>query len=105
MSNEPDDFEAGDDVTDDFDAPRRPSGMVVSVRIAPEDSERLISLAEASGHTVSQIARQAIRSFLASGGKPRREATISSAPESSLYVRVSEDSAPTQGSRSELVPV
>jgi hypothetical protein len=99
MTNEPEDFEAGEDVTDDFDAPQRPAGMVVSVRIAPQDAERLVDLAETSGHTVSQIARQAIRSFLSSSGRPRREATVSSAPDVSLFVRTSEDTAPTEGAR------
>ena len=105
MNNDVDQFEPGEDVTGEFDVPRRPAGMVVSVRIGPEESEKLLSLAEESGRTVSQVARQAIRSFLAFGGKRSSEVTVSSDPQASLIVRTSGDAAPTEGSsaRAQLV--
>jgi hypothetical protein len=98
MSNDLDQFDPGEDVTDEFDAPRRPTGMVVSVRIGPEESEKLINLAEESGRTVSQVARQAIRSFLSFGAKRNPEVTVSADPQASLVVRTSGDTAPTEGS-------
>lgn len=66
-----DQFEPGEDVTDEFDVTRKPTGMVVSVRLAPEDANRLSARAEETGMTVSQLARQAIRSFLNFGGGRR----------------------------------
>ncbi|MBI4317411.1 MAG: hypothetical protein HY675_02885 [Chloroflexi bacterium] len=60
---EPEDFEAGENVTDQVRR-SKPGGIVVSVRLMPEDSVKLVDLAEESGQTISQVARQAIRSFL-----------------------------------------
>src|SRR3989304_3325946 len=67
-------FEVGENVTDEIVDYRqsRSSGIVVSVRLAPEDSTKLIILAEESGKTVSQIARQAIRSFISRAIQPPR---------------------------------
>ena len=62
-------FIAGEDVTEELTPPRRDSGMVVSVRLERGDAEKLVEMAEESGHTVSQIARQAIRGYLAFGGR------------------------------------
>lgn len=67
MNTEPEEFEVGENITDQVDRRSRSSGIVVSVRLAPEDSAKLIDLAEESGKTVSQIARQAIRSFISHG--------------------------------------
>jgi hypothetical protein len=96
--SEIDDFQPGEDVTDSFEEPRRPSGIVVSVRLAPQDADRLIDLAEETGRTVSQIARQAIRSFLAFGDRSVeiREVTVASSPEvGMLTVRTEWAGVPT----------
>ena len=68
MNVEPEEFEAGENVTDQVRR-NKASGIVVSVRLAPEDSIKLIDLAEESGKTVSQVARQAIRSFISQCGR------------------------------------
>ncbi len=62
-SPELEEFEAGENVTGQVRR-NRAGGIVVSVRLTQEDSARLVGLAEDSGKTVSQIARQAIRAFL-----------------------------------------
>ena len=69
MSIEPEEFEAGENVTDQVRR-NKPSGIVISVRLTPEDSIKLVDLAEESGKTVSQVARQAIRSFIAQSARP-----------------------------------
>jgi len=101
MSKELDQYEAGEDVTEEFDTPRRPAGIVVSVRLGSEDAVKLVDLAEETGRTVSQLARQAIRSFLAFGGR-RTESTemtvVSVNEEFGLIVRTSAFGAPTEGS-------
>ena len=68
MNMEPEQFEAGENVTDEVRR-NRPGGMVVSVRLTQEDSVKLIDLAEESGKTISQLARQAIRAFIAYSGR------------------------------------
>lgn len=67
MTFEPEELELGENVTDQV-RQHKPSGIVVSVRLAPEDSVKLIDLAEETGKTVSQIAREAIRSFISQSG-------------------------------------
>lgn len=70
MTNrEPEEFEAGENVTDQVQR-NKPSRIVISVRLTPEDSVKLLDLAEESGKTVSQVARQAIRSFISQRGHP-----------------------------------
>jgi hypothetical protein len=68
MNLNPEAFEAGENVTEEV-RKGKTAGMVVSVRLSPEDSSNLISLAEESGKTVSQVVRQAIRSFLGQNGQ------------------------------------
>lgn len=64
MTNlEPEEFEAGENVTDKVRR-NKSGGIVVSVRLTKEDSDALVRVAEESGKTVSQVARQAIRAFL-----------------------------------------
>ena len=65
---EPEEFEAGENVTDEVRR-SKPGGIVVSVRLSREDSAKLVDLAEDSGKTVSQIARQAIRIFVSQCGQ------------------------------------
>lgn len=67
-SLEPEEFEAGENVTNQVRR-NKPGGIVVSVRLTPEDSVRLVDLAEDSGKTISQVARQAIRAFLSHLGQ------------------------------------
>ena len=62
-------FVPGEDVTGDV-TPGTRGGVVVSVRLAPEDADRLVKLAEESGKTVSQVAREALRAFVSRGGQP-----------------------------------
>lgn len=57
-------FQAGEDVTDEFEPLKRRSGIVVSVRLNPTDADRLMAAAEDSGRTVSQVAREAIENYL-----------------------------------------
>jgi hypothetical protein len=99
VSNEPDQFEAGEDVTESFERSRH-SGMVVSVRLPAEDSDKLIDLAEETGRTVSQVARQAIRSFLAGGGRKvdNQEVSATMQAEAPLVVRSNDQGSPTEGS-------
>jgi len=66
--SEPEEFRAGENVTDRVRR-RGPGGIVVSVRLELTDSANLAALAEESGKTVSQIAREAIRVFLAQRGR------------------------------------
>ena len=61
-------FEAGEDVTHKVTR-EKPRGVVISVRLAGDDAERLVSLAEQAGTTVSELARQAIHSFVMRGGQ------------------------------------
>jgi predicted transcriptional regulator len=105
MTNRPEDFEAGDDVTEEFETPRRPFGMVVSVRIGPEESAKLIDLAEETGRTVSQVARQAIRSFLALG-KQKESAEISATTDlhASLFVQAAATEVSTEASGARIKP-
>ena len=70
MTNlEPEEFEAGEKVTDQVVRRNISSGIVISVRLTPEDSIKLADLAEENGKTVSQVARQAIRSFISRRGQ------------------------------------
>lgn len=69
MTLSQDDFEAGTNVTARVRG-EKSGGMVVSVRLAAEDSDRLVELAEETGRTASDLARQAIRSFLKLNGQP-----------------------------------
>ncbi|MBI2908308.1 MAG: CopG family transcriptional regulator [Chloroflexi bacterium] len=68
MNIEPEEFEAGENVTNQVRR-SKPAAIVVSVRLSPEDSVKLIDLAEASGKTVSQVAREAIRLFMSQSGQ------------------------------------
>ena len=99
MSNDPDQFEADEDVTSEYEAPSRPSGMVVSVRLAAEDSEKLMHLAEETGLTVSQIARRAIQAFVAFGGRRTEttELTVATEGDLGLLVRTQAVGSATQG--------
>jgi len=64
MTLDPSEFIAGDNVTDDFEPPRGRGGVVVSVRLAANDADRLSEAAEATGRTISQVAREALLSYL-----------------------------------------
>jgi hypothetical protein len=61
---DPEKFRAGENVSDRVHRSET-AGIVVSARLSPEDSSTLIVLAEESGKTISQVAREAIRAFLA----------------------------------------
>ena len=60
-----DDVEVGDEPVDVERRPR--AGVVVSVRLSPEEAERLLRLAEARGTTLSQVTREAVASYLRAG--------------------------------------
>ena len=68
MTNSLSQFEPGEDATEDVESGSGP-GVVVSVRLARDDAERLMSLAEDSGKTVSQVAREALRAFVSRRGQ------------------------------------
>lgn len=69
MTINPEDFEAGANVTSRVRS-EKSGGLVVSARLSPEDTERLLTLSDETGRTVSDLARQAIRTFLSRGGLP-----------------------------------
>ena len=61
----PKDVELGDEV---IEVERRPrAGVVLSVRLSPDEADRLQGIAEARRTTLSQVAREAITSYLSSG--------------------------------------
>ena len=71
MTLDPSQFELGEDVTAQFEPPtKKKSGIVVSVRLSPEDADELLSLSEKTDRTVSQVAREAIRRYLAGTSHP-----------------------------------
>lgn len=60
-----DEIELGDEV---IEVERRPrAGVVVSVRLSPEEADRLQGLAEQRKATLSQVAREALTSYLNRG--------------------------------------
>ena len=61
----PDDVEWGTEPLQ-VERPRR-AGVVISVRLAPEEADRLEDLAEKRGTTLSGIAREAITGYLNQG--------------------------------------
>jgi hypothetical protein len=95
---EPEEFYGDDDVTEEFEKPRHASGMVVSVRLGAEDAENLVTLAEESGRTVSQVARQAIRAYLSFSGRKvdTTEVTVASEGSLGLVIRLQGSSVATQ---------
>lgn len=99
-------FEAGENVTDQFASPKRPSGIVISVRLDPQDADRLVDHAEATGRTLSQVGREAIRDYLRyglrSGYEP--ELTISASDGVSLFVRTNARGPSTEGCPVRLSP-
>src|SRR5688572_9225406 len=64
MTLDPKDFELGEDVTDQVVRAKAP-GLVVSARLDREDAKRLFALAKKTDRTPSQIAREALRRYLA----------------------------------------
>ena len=59
---EPDDIELGDEP---IEVERRPrAGLVISVRLSPDEADEIEGIAEERKITVSQVARDAIISFL-----------------------------------------
>ncbi|MBI3971467.1 MAG: ribbon-helix-helix protein, CopG family [Chloroflexi bacterium] len=57
-------FEAGKELVEV--ERRTPSGTVVAVRLPAEDADRLLRIAEATGKTVTQVAREAIVEYVRS---------------------------------------
>jgi hypothetical protein len=66
MTINPDEFEAGTNVTARARS-EKSGGMVVSIRLSADDAEGILALAERSGRSVTDIARQAIRAFIGRG--------------------------------------
>jgi hypothetical protein len=99
MSRELDDYEPGEDVTEEFEPTRRPAGIVVSVRLGAEDAEKLVELAEESGRTVSQVARQAIRAFVAFGGRRSESTEVTAESFFGLVLRTAAPGTPTEASQ------
>lgn len=63
--SDPAEYELGEEVTSQFEKAKAPPGMVVSVRLERDDAKALLKEARETEHTVSQIARLAIRHYLA----------------------------------------
>ncbi len=59
------DFQASDEVVEVERKPR--AGVVISVRLSPEEADKIMELAEVRGATVSKIAREALTAFLRGG--------------------------------------
>jgi len=70
---EQDEFEIG---TEPIEVQRKPrAGVVLSVRLSPEEADRIEDIADDRGMTVSQVARQAISSYL--GTRSGRQIAVS----------------------------
>ncbi len=78
---EPTDYELGEDVTDLVERPTRPASLVVSARLERDDAERLLAMARKTNRTLSQIAREALRQYIADSdrGQPLPAPTWSEA--------------------------
>lgn len=63
MNLNPDQNRPGKDITDQEERGAAP-GIVVSVRLDRDDARRLLRYGRETAHTVSEVARLAIRSFL-----------------------------------------
>jgi hypothetical protein len=61
----PDDIELGDDVIEVERKPR--AGVVVSVRLSPEEADQLQAIAERRGVSLSRVAREALSGYLMYG--------------------------------------
>jgi predicted transcriptional regulator len=62
--------------TEALEVERRPrSGVVVSVRLSPDEADALQNIAERGRLTLSQVAREAIRQYL-SGGKTTKDPAV-----------------------------
>jgi hypothetical protein len=71
MTNELDQFEPGEDVTDEFEIPPpEERGIVISIRLSLAEARRLTELAAENGQTLSETSRAALLGFLKS---PRRK--------------------------------
>lgn len=68
MTLDPTEFELGEDVTEHVKRSRSP-GLVVSARLDREDARRLFALAKKTDRTPSQIAREALRRYIADSEK------------------------------------
>lgn len=62
------DFELGDEPLE-VERPRR-AGVVLSVRLSPDEADQLQSIAESRRITLSQVAREAITGYLRTGPAP-----------------------------------
>ena len=67
-----DDFEIGDGPIEVERKPR--AGVAISVRLSPDEADRLQQLAEERGITISQLVRQALGAFLR--GQPARQPAL-----------------------------
>ena len=65
----PDDFEAGEDVTGEFEV-RRPIGIVLSVRLTGEEAAQLEQIGRREGKTLIETAREALLATIAAGTLP-----------------------------------
>jgi hypothetical protein len=63
MSLEPEEFEAGADVTNQI-VGERSKGLTVAISLSAEDTDRLLTISEQTGQPVTEVARKAIQSFL-----------------------------------------
>jgi len=74
MSIDPEQFEVGDEP---IDVERRPrAGVVVSIRLSPDEADRLQELAAERNMTLSRLGREAIVRLLEGGHEPVRVSAI-----------------------------
>jgi hypothetical protein len=71
MSSRSEAYKLGGNVTRTAKSHKRKDTVVLSVRISVEELARVEALAEATGRTVSQVAREAVSAYAAPAGRPR----------------------------------
>lgn len=68
---DPQDFIAGEDVTEEFEI-KQPVGIVLSIRLSREEAARLAQIGQQEGLNMAQTAREALLATIAAGELPAR---------------------------------
>src|SRR5712692_4095581 len=70
------DFELGDEITNVERATGRSRGMVLSVRLGPDDAQRLYAASATTGRKMSDIVRAALQAYLNPTGSTSDEVVM-----------------------------
>jgi hypothetical protein len=85
------DFELGEEILDVVHPRGRSHGMVLSVRLGPEEAERLYEASASSERKMSEIVRAALRAYLSPGqadaGEPVVNVTVTAEAPAILTIR------------------